>query len=751
MLCVLYQAKVGRMLQSLRHALQKVIHSAQTERNSSTAKPKPETGRIAYSCVIDHDPVLLAQCFIWVNCLMKIQTVPSRDIFIHVPDMPASELVSWLEALKVNLVAIKPFDERSPYCNKLCQLDTFQHREFDQVVLMDCDTAWVGDVPLPLGDPITAKIVDLTNPPEPLLSRIFHEAALGSPDWFEVSFPLGPERNRTDRNNCNGGLYILDGSVISRLNPVWCRWARWCLDRPELLGDYINHADQLSLALALRELGVSVRHLPVEWNYPTHLSPDLLPDIKPHNLHYHRNLTPNCKLALTGVREPDLAIEALNQHIDGFMASNFLNSVFWDFRYRIAPDLGSGVGSRAEMLEAKRKSLGYALAEFADRPVLDVGCGDLEVTRNLALTEYVGADVSQQALALAGAKRPDWTFIHLQDDAARWPGADAVICLDVLIHQQKATAFDALLQRLIDSASKRLIIGGYDQAPHLVSEIVSFHRPLTEALRSSGAFGEISTIGRYRDCSLVVADKQDPSVIRHPNDMKPDDFNYAATLTQRPDLLRHLADLSRGAFGFYTKQFTRALEYPWIADRLESLQPGQRVLDIGAGLNPLPFFLARRGCRVECVDPHPLERIPPAGPEWNEWGFFDYARRYPGIQSHHLDALAFQPTAGPLDAIYSVSVIEHMPRAQWENLLARCRDWLVTGGRLILTLDLIPGTDLLWNHSEGREVEPLEMHGNVPMFLTCLDRLGFRVLESVVERTVPRSRTGLLFVDCEVR
>ncbi len=586
---------------------------------------------------------------------------------------------------------------------------------------MDCDTAWLGDAPLPLGDPIAAKIVDMTNPPEPVLDRIFQEAALGDPDWFEVGFPDGPERSRTDRNNCNGGLYILDGSVIARLSPAWCRWARWCLDRPELLGAYANHADQISLALALRELGVSVEHLPVEWNYPTHLSPDLLPDVKPHNLHYHRNLSPHCKLTLTGVKEPDRAIEALNQHIAGFMASNFLNSVFWDFRYRNAPDLGSGVGSRGEVLEAKQKWLGYALAAFADRPVLDVGCGDLEVARGLALTQYVGADVSRQALALARAKRPDWTFILLEGDAVRLPGADVVVCMDVLIHQQKAEAFDALLQRLIASAGKRLALGGYDQAPHLVSEIVSFHRPITEALRSTGAFGEISTVGRYRDCSLVVADKLDMSAVCHPNDMEPDDFNYATTLTSRPDLLRHLADLSRGTFGFFAKQITRTLEYSWVADRLESLPLGQHVLDVGAGPSPLPLFLGRRGCPVECVDPHCL------------------------------DALAFQPATRPLNVIYSVSALGQMRREQWEGLLARCRAWLVTGGRLIVTLGLIPGTDLLWNQFEGGEVEAPETHGDVSTFMACLDRLGFHVLELNVEHSVPRSETGLLFVECKVR
>lgn len=153
---------------------------------------------------------------------------------------------------------------------------------------------------------------------------------------------------------------------------------------------------------------------------------------------------------------------------------------------------------------------------------------------------------------------------------------------------------------------------------------------------------------------------------------------------------------------------------------------------------------------VECVDPHPLERVPPSDPGWNEWGFFDYARLHPGIRSHHIDALTFQP-ATSLDAIYSVSVIEHMPRAHWEALLARCRDWLVRDGHLVLTLDLIPGTDLLWNYAEGREVEPPGVHGDIPAFLARLDHVGFRVLDTVVQYDVARSKTGLLFLDCVVR
>jgi hypothetical protein len=57
----------------------------------------------------------------------------------------------------------------------------------------------------------------------------------------------------------------------------------------------------------------------------------------------------------------DDQLEALNQRITQFISSGFLNTIFADFRYRIAAELGSRFGSRGEFLDAKRKWLGDAL------------------------------------------------------------------------------------------------------------------------------------------------------------------------------------------------------------------------------------------------------------------------------------------------------------------------------------------------------------------------------------------------------
>jgi 2-polyprenyl-3-methyl-5-hydroxy-6-metoxy-1,4-benzoquinol methylase len=721
--------------------------------NTGGAEPPAAPGSIAYSCVLDQDPFMAAQCFIWLNCLLEIKSAPPENIFIHHTGIANADFASWLESRRVNLVKIKPFDARSPHCNKLQQLKTFSQNTFDRVVLMDCDTAWIGRAPLPRGGPMAGKVVDLARPSEAILGAIFRQAGFGEPDWIPVSVPMGPGARRTDRNNCNGGVYVLDGTLIPQLNVTWRRWANWCLENRPLFGEFTVNVDQVSLALALRELGLAADSLPIEWNYPiqpaTVLPTALLPDVTPQIVHYHQNIGTYFKIARIGVAKPDQAIQILNERIGGFLARDFINSVFWNLRYRVDPALGSGIGSRGDFLIAKRKWLGCALGTFFHKTVVDVGCGDLETMRTQPVEKYLGLDVSKEALVLARAKRPDWRFVHITADEPAFAQGDAVICLDVLIHQKRASEFDALIQRLVHAARERLILSGYNE-PVANAETISFHRPLVAALEDTGLFSEISVIGKYRDLSLVVADKRRPAYAIHGHDLSATDFNEASRLTKRPDLLRHLVDLSRETFGFYTSHFPRTIEYPWVAEKLETLQPGQRVLDIGAGLNPLPLFLARRGVKVDTVDSHPLVRVPPTNPSWNEWGFYDYARVHPNLRSHQMNAFDFEPAA-PLDLVYSVSVIEHMPRATWEAILARCRRWLAKNGRLVLTIDLIPGTESLWNYSEGKVVEPVSVHGEIADLVRFLDSLGFTPLESCVFEQVPKSKTDLFFIDCVVK
>jgi len=246
---------------------------------------------------------------------------------------------------------------------------------------------------------------------------------------------------------------------------------------------------------------------------------------------------------------------------------------------------------------------------------------------------------------------------------------------------------------------------------------------------------------------MPAGDRVGPSGPPHARDIAPSDLQKAIDVAPRPDLLLELVDASRHVFGFFTGHFPHTINYPWAIQKLQGLPPGSHLADIGSGISPVPLVLAARGYKVDCIDSHRNERKLPAGPDWNEWGFFDYSRLHQNLASHHCDVAEFTPPA-PFDAIYSISVLAHMRRAVREDTLRRCRDWLRPGGCLLFAIDVIPSSDFLWNRSEGLEVEPPIQHGTVADVVEQLAELGFEINESKVVRGVYKSRTDLLFIHC---
>ncbi len=122
----------------------------------------------AFSCSLDDDPALEAQAFIWVNCLKRLKDIEPSSIFVHT--VPGRSLFrDWMRSENVSIVETGRFDRRNTYCNKIQQLATFCPTTYDQVVFMDCDTAWIGEEQLPLGQPVSGRIVDFANPPEQIL------------------------------------------------------------------------------------------------------------------------------------------------------------------------------------------------------------------------------------------------------------------------------------------------------------------------------------------------------------------------------------------------------------------------------------------------------------------------------------------------------------------------------------------------------------------------------------------------------
>lgn len=190
----------------------------------------------------------------------------------------------------------------------------------------------------------------------------------------------------------------------------------------------------------------------------------------------------------------------------------FDNREFWDRRYADNPSLGSGVGSRGENLLHKRAIIQSFLQRIAPASVLDVGCGDHEVLREvMPLPGYVGLDVSGVAVDRNRCSFPHRRFECLDFAACATPvalRADVVLCMEVLIHQHRREQFDGLLRNIVAAAAKGGLVSGYvfDPRPVISSDIIAWHEPIIDALARLGA-GSVRVEARSleTDCLAFVS------------------------------------------------------------------------------------------------------------------------------------------------------------------------------------------------------------------------------------------------------
>ncbi len=214
--------------------------------------------------------------------------------------------------------------------------------------------------------------------------------------------------------------------------------------------------------------------------------------------------------------------------------------------------------------------------------------------------------------------------------------------------------------------------------------------------------------------------------------------------SEDPPLLRSLYELSFRVFGKVSAHPHYAYYYPWIAAALAEVEPGARLLDIGAGVSPLPCHFAERGALVDCVDNSPIHRVPPFGDDWNDWGYFDYATLHQNVTAHRCPIQQYQPLY-PYQAIYSNTSLALFSAADRDATLTLCWQWL-KHGLLALTLDLIPGTTCVWTKG-GSHGETSENHGTLEQVVDKLRELGFEIVRTVVKRGIEGwNRTDLSLI-----
>lgn len=173
-------------------------------------------------------------------------------------------------------------------------------------------------------------------------------------------------------------------------------------------------------------------------------------------------------------------------------------------------------------------------------------------------------------------------------------------------------------------------------------------------------------------------------------------------------------------------------EYPWALQRA-GVAPGRRVLDVGCGASIFPVYLARRGLEVTALD-----LAPPSGLDRRHGVNVDYVRGDMG-------RLPF--ATGSFDAIFCISVIEHLGFGAMRAALAELHRVLRPAGRLLLTTDYYDDAEAeIWYDGPG---EPFPVDWSFFDEARLRDYLlaapGWRLdgaldLEVDWERTKPRMR-----------
>ena len=163
------------------------------------------------------------------------------------------------------------------------------------------------------------------------------------------------------------------------------------------------------------------------------------------------------------------------------------------------------------------------------------------------------------------------------------------------------------------------------------------------------------------------------------------------------------------------------------------LEPGATVLDVGAGVSPIPLHLDAIGFSVTTVDPSTIDRAGQDPATWDEWGYLDYAHISPRVRSFNT-TMEELPAELTFAMIYSVSVIEHLTASARRALLVEAHRRLDPGGHLLLTVDITTGSPQLWNMNAGEIVDTTEPHGTFCDLLEEVRSAGFEIVDVGSER-----------------
>jgi hypothetical protein len=160
------------------------------------------------------------------------------------------------------------------------------------------------------------------------------------------------------------------------------------------------------------------------------------------------------------------------------------------------------------------------------------------------------------------------------------------------------------------------------------------------------------------------------------------------TVRDLADSADHLAGLAASSFDM------KNLQRAWMVKAiLGNVEPGGTLVEIGAGEPLVADVLARLGYRVIVVDPYDGSGNGPRE-------FARFRKDYPNVE---IIRERFPPSASlpsGLAAVYSISVLEHVPQGVVGDVMRAARDLLAEGGLSVHAIDHVLAG---WSAEEHRE------------------------------------------------
>ncbi|MEV8465317.1 hypothetical protein AB0T83_00795 [Fluviibacterium sp. DFM31] len=465
-----------------------------------------KTPTLAYSCVVDRNPVIERSALIWVTCLLDIETVAPEKIFVHTVETDL-DVLPQLAARGVNIVPVPRFGD-GKYCNKLVQPLSPANFDADILVMNDCDIAATGRFGTALsaeaamagqvsGRFALGKTADFPNPPLAkirTLMEAFKAAppeALAHDSLFYHPLPLG---------YFNGGLYALPVSLCAEFGAAWQDWALRLLGDPrtaKILERHAHHVDQISFYLALRDLKLHPHCLDERFNFPTHFphpesrNASIEPALA---IHFHNNLDDRGLLGLSGIRAIDRDVIRVNDRLSALGLETDWNPGE-DKRFRSWRSLEAGVSmttKNAPLLKSLLQAAGIETAES----VTDVCCGSGAHLVGLSPRGYRGFDRRARMAEAATQRLPEASFTTGAADA---PG-DLVLCLDFAEYVAGFDAPDQSVRMLAELTGDKLLLLGEPRS--------SAQGDLVRLLRGTGDFPEILRLGQFAGRPVYLALKR---------------------------------------------------------------------------------------------------------------------------------------------------------------------------------------------------------------------------------------------------